>query len=182
MQIFWLYNSPSPANLYQNRWTTHPHPHPLQNSNYTLPATTFRKLLSQKERSKIRRAKPLGKKQSWIQNLMTFLISKRRAASMPSIRNIKRRLLRGSNFSKSQIKNKQFSWRDCHNWKLKCLWIKILDSRKGHLGCWHCVVRSCTLSCFNSYPRLKLTLTIIAMNKEMAVVRIKRLVAKDIYK
>ena len=36
------------------------------------------------------------------------------------------------------------------------------DSRTGHLGCGHYVVRSCTLSCFHSYPRLKLTFTIIA--------------------
>ena len=36
---------------------------------------------------------------------------------------------------------------------------------KGHLGCGHYVVRSCTLSCFHSYPRLKLTFTIIAMQK-----------------
>ena len=39
------------------------------------------------------------------------------------------------------------------------------DSRTGHLGCGHYVVRSCTLSCFHSYPRLKLTFTIIAMQK-----------------
>ena len=39
------------------------------------------------------------------------------------------------------------------------------DSRMGHLGCGHYVGRSCTLSCFHSYPRLKLTFTIIAMQK-----------------
>ena len=36
------------------------------------------------------------------------------------------------------------------------------DSRTGHLGCGHYVVMSCTLGCFHSYPRLKLTFTIIA--------------------
>ena len=35
----------------------------------------------------------------------------------------------------------------------------------GHLGCGHYVVRSYTLSCFQYYPRLKLTFTIIAMQK-----------------
>ena len=34
------------------------------------------------------------------------------------------------------------------------------DSQTGHLGCGHYVVMSCTLSCFHSYLRLKLTYTI----------------------
>ena len=32
------------------------------------------------------------------------------------------------------------------------------DSQTGYMGCGHYVVRSCTLGCFHSYPRLKLTL------------------------
>ena len=39
------------------------------------------------------------------------------------------------------------------------------DSRTGHLGCGHYVVMSCTLGCFHSYPRLRLTFTIIVLSK-----------------
>ena len=37
------------------------------------------------------------------------------------------------------------------------------DSWTGHLVCGHFIVMSCTLGCFHSCPRLKLTFTIITM-------------------
>ena len=37
--------------------------------------------------------------------------------------------------------------------------------RTGHFVCGHYVVMSCTLGCFHSYPRLKLTFTIIVLSK-----------------
>ena len=43
--------------------------------------------------------------------------------------------------------------------------INKFDYRTGHLGCGHYEVMSCTLGCFHSYPRLKLTFTIFAINK-----------------
>ena len=47
-----------------------------------------------------------------------------------------------------------------------CWYVSLrFDSQMGHLICGRYVVMSCTLSCFHSYSRLKVTFPIFAMQK-----------------